>query len=336
MATNFPNAMSFNQIADLTVSNIEAQVVARGGAVGPTSYQIASQAVRSVPTVKVENRSFEANNTDGWSFEAEGAAATFSATASKAHLGTYGGLVSFDGPNTSAKLYQTVPLTVGNSYKVTMWINGFADREVRLFARGKQTVARASVNPLSGASVYVKLDMYFTADAVDTQIGLEIPAGGEDAWSTMLYMDDFWVEDYTHVTVIGHTAVVEAERCYLADGTEIKDSASASGQKFISLGEKGGFRFDFKGIDRGFINVKIYYGNYTGGLASLAVNLDGKKLGNVPLLAQTTQGDYNPANFVSFSIYADGNVHRLKFLLATFDSVDIDRVELEVGHPTFC
>ena len=66
---NFPTSLTFDQITDLTLKNLEAQVTARGGEIDGEIYRIASQPLEAIPQLSLTNKSFERGDIYGWSFE---------------------------------------------------------------------------------------------------------------------------------------------------------------------------------------------------------------------------------------------------------------------------
>ena len=318
---NFPNTLTFNEITDLTVKNLEAQIVARGGSIGQDKYTVAVQKAEEIPQVSLTNRSFERGDTLGWSFEGD-EGTNFAATAAKAHLGEFGGMLETPSTEEKCKAYQKVSLIPGNRYRVTLWVLGGADREMRLFAGNKY---RSYINPIT-AEVFVKLELYFTAEQANEMIGIEYMPGTDDSYSTSLFFDDFYVEDVTHLTD-AYYQQYDVNDYYVSTDVTVNE-------KTVTLVCMGGLRFDFEGM-AGYQTFKIYYKNPTATLAIAEMQIDGKDIGTIPLPAQGANADYNEGNCAIAYLYAGTGTHEFKLILNSFEDIEIERIEVYGGNSVF-
>lgn len=333
-AENFPNKLTFQQIADLTVSNIEAQIENLGGSVDGNTYNIPVQELKSIDQVSVTNASFENGTTSGWSMKDDNDNVSFDAVTSNAHLGKVGAMIDVYGES-NAKIYQDVKLVKGHTYRAEIWVNGLNDREFRFYADGKNTVYRSIVNPLTTSGRHMKAELVFTADSENYELGVWLPQVGEDEFITV-FIDDLAIEDITTMIDASRTQTYEAENCYMSsDSTVVKDR-SASGKKAVNLISGGGIRTDFTGLN-GFQIFRIYYANKDEIMenARLSISLDGEKVAYIPLVANGSTSVFNNGNFVEVRLAAGTGTHTLKLELASYYDVQIDKIEILAGNITF-
>ncbi len=244
-------------------------------------------------------------------------------TEAKAHLGNYGGLIASDDIEGEGKAYQTVALVPGRRYRASIWINGCADREVRIFAGEKY---RSYFNPITSNTAYVKLELYFTAEKNREDIGIKLMSGTDDSFSLQLNFDDFSVEDVTHLTD-GSYQKFSAADFYVSPGLKTENDR-------VALECTKGLRFDFEGM-KGYQTFKIYYRNTTGMPAQAEAFIDGKSAGVVPLPAQGADADGNEGNAAIAWLYAGAGDHRFKLVLNSFENIEIERIEVYGGNACF-
>ena len=158
-------------IADIVakfVKNFESVLVENGGKIDDTNYYIPTEQLGTSEGIKIPNCGFENGNLDGF---------TVVGTAEISPLATMGLNAAKLTGNT--ELYTTVSgLTVGATYKLTLYINGSETATTYLFARkagGEGTCA--SVNRTVGTSVYeaqqsVRRSLVFEATAETMEIGV--------------------------------------------------------------------------------------------------------------------------------------------------------------------
>ena len=318
---NFPNTLTFNEITDITVKNLEAQIVARGGSIGGGKYTVAVQKAEAIPQVAIVNHSFERGDTYGWSFEGD-EGTTFTHTESKAHLGKVGGMLSTLTIEESCKAYQKVSLIPGNRYRVTLWVLGGSDREMRLFAGNKY---RSYINPITNEA-FVKLELYFTAENSSENIGIEFMSGNDVSFSTSLFIDDLYVEDVTHLTD-GYYQQYDVTDYYVSTDSIVNE-------KTVTLVCMAGLRFNFEGM-AGYQTFKIYYKNPTETLAIAEMYLDGKSVGTIPLPAQGVNADFNEGNCAISYLFTGSDTHEFKLVLNSFEDIEIERIEIYGGNTVF-
>lgn len=328
---NFPNKLTFSQIAAMNMDNIEAQITARGGSVEGDTYHIPVQEITPLEQVAVVNASFETGRANGW--HVSGDNGTLSVVSSNAHLGEYGAMAETFGGD--AEFYQNVVLQKGHRYRAEIWVNGLNEREFRFFAAGKNTVYRSVVNPLTTSGRHMKVELIFTADQANYRLGIAFPGVGKEE-SVTLFFDDFAIEDITSKTDASRTQVYEAEACYMsADSRVVKDKA-ASGRKAVNLVSGGGLRTDFTGLP-GYQTFRFYYQNDDILLeqAALKISIDGKQVAVLPLVSTGATGKFNNASFVDVNLSAGVGKHTVKAELSSFYDIRIDKIEILAGHYTF-
>lgn len=331
---NFPNKLTFRQIADLTVENIEAQIVSLGGSVEGDTYNIPVQEIGPIDQVSVQNASFETGTTSGWIISDPENNATLEAVSSNAHLGEYGGMIDiFD--KSEAKVYQNVTLQEGHRYRAEIWVNGLNDREFRFYAAGEDTVYRSVVNPLTTSGRHMKVELYFTADSADYELGVWFPGVGEgESW--LMYIDDLAIEDITDKTDDSRTQTYEAENCYMSTNSTVVKDGNASGGKAVTLTTNGGLRTDFTGIG-GYQTFRIYYSNKDEIMeqAMLRVSVDGEQIAVLPLVAQGSTSEFNDGNFADVRLSAGTGTHTIKLELMSYYDIQIDKIVILAGNSTF-
>lgn len=333
-AQNFPNRLTFQQIADLNVTNIEAQIKSLGGSVNGDVYNIPVQQLKAIDQVSLTNASFENGTTSGWKMKGDEGNATFSAVTSNAHLGKVGAMLDVTGKS-NAKVYQNIKLKKGHTYRAEIWVNGMTDREFRFYAAGESTVYRSVVNPLTMSGRHMKVELVFEADSDNYELGVWIPSATSEEFVTM-FIDDLAIEDMTTKIDTTRKQTYEAEDCYMSsDSTIVKDKA-ASGGKAVNIAPEGGLRTDFTGTD-GYQIFRIYYSNKDEMMetAMLRVTLDGNKAATLPLVAQGATSAFNNGNFVEVRLSAGRGTHTVKFELSSYYDIQIDKIEIIAGNITF-
>ncbi len=333
-AKNFPNRLTFGQIADLTVSNIEAQIKSLGGSVDGDVYNIPVQELKSIDQVAVTNASFESGNTSGWYMKGDNDNVSFDAVTSNAHLGKVGAMIDVFGKS-SPKIYQNVKLIKGHTYRAEIWVNGLNDREFRFYADGKSTVYRSIVNPLTTSGRHMKAELVFTADSENYELGVWLADVSDDEMLTM-FIDDLAIEDITTKIDASRTQTYEAENCYMSSDSTVVKNRSASGNKAVNLISGGGIRTDFTGLN-GYQIFRIYYANKDEIMenARIKISLDGKSVANIPLLANGSTSEFNNGNFVEVKLSAGTGTHTIKLELLSYYDIQIDKIEIVAGNSTF-
>lgn len=330
MGKNFPNSITYDELTDITVSNIEAQIVARGGSVKETTYQIPVMPFDAVESVEIANQSFENGDTEGWTLEAD-EATSFRASKNAAHLGSFGGMVMLSDISAEAKIYQELSLKKGHTYRAEIWVLNFNDREYRFFAgKNRDVQYRSIVNPVNGTGKFMKAELIFEATSESMPVGIYIPSSS-DGVSTLFSFDDLTVQDITYSVSDDPVQVFEAEACEVSPDTELVKSKSASGKKAIGLSSDGGFKLDFEGNPYGYQKFDFYYKNNSLNSATCSVYIDGKFVCLLPLLAGGEKSDFNRSNYAELWLNPGEGKHTLKVVLTSYDPVSFDKVAISVG-----
>lgn len=320
---NFPNALTFNQLTDITLNNLEAQVLARGGEKEGDNYYIYKQSLAPISQVAVVDKSFEQENVSG-AWKSEGSEGYSFIVQGKAHLGDKAGMLTTATITDSAKAYQELALVKGNRYRVSVWVTGCSDREIRVFAGDKY---RSFYNPITKANEFSKYELYFTAESDIEKIGIELCASTEDrSYSMDVVFDDMSVEDVTHLTD-KYYQEFGLNQFYVANPDCVGDNS-------VRLECMEGLRFDFQGM-QGYQTFKVYYKNANYDMAVAQLMIDGKVCGTIPLPAQGDGVDFNEGNCAIVYMHAGSGTHEFKMVLQSFDGVEIQRVEVYGGNPVF-
>lgn len=333
MGKNFPNAITFEWLTNLTLSNIENQIIARGGNVDKANgiYNIAVQEYKAIPSVEVKNYSFEDGTTDNWQFETD-SESTFSASLSAVHIGTYGGLIILDDIASTANVYQSLQLEVGHTYKVSLWVNGATDRAFKIFAQaGNKEFSRTYVNPLTLSNRHMKAELIFTATSDKMNIGFGILEALEDSYTTTFSIDDLFVDDITHTVSKKKSQVFEAEKLTLNSDTEIVNNKNASGKKEVLLASGGAITTNFEGEDT-YQSFKLYYSNKSGMMSLVTIYIDGKKVCVLPLVANGENYKFNEGNYAEMLLYIGKGSHKIKIVYDSFDELSIDKLVISDGN----
>lgn len=327
LGSNFPNALTYDQLTDITVGNIEAQIEARGGSVGAETYEIPVMSFEPVPSVEVENYSFESGSTEGWLLDAP-ENTSFRAGGSAAHLGSYGGMLTLPDLSAEASVYQELSLQEGHVYRADIWVLNFNDREFRLFAgSGKDGQFRSYINPISVGSYFMKAELIFRATSDSMPVGVYIPASS-DGYSTLFSFDDFSVQDITYSESEDIVQTFECEDCAVSlDAAPVRDG-SASGNKGIELAGGGGFRLEFEGNPYGYQNFRFFYENLSGISATCAVYIDDVQVCLLPLVPGS---GFNASQYASLWLCPGEGTHTLKVVVTSYNEVRFDKVEIAVG-----
>lgn len=330
---NFPNKLTFRQIADLTVENIKAQIVARGGSIEGDVWNIPVQDLTPIDQVSLSNNGFEMGTTYGWEVEDPKDSLMLDVVSSNAHLGQYGGkLETFSA--TEGRAFRRVDLVEGHRYRAEIWVNGLNDREFRFYVLGGgKEIYRSFVNPLTTGGRHAKLELWFTAPASECEIGLSFAESGEE-WLT-LFFDDLSLEDVTLRTDGVCVQTYEAENCYRSATSTIVKDGGASGKKALTLKTGEGFRTNFTGTG-GYQQFRIYYSNCDTimELALVKVSIDDKQVAVLPLPAQGTIG-WNDGNFADLMLAAGEGAHIVKIELLSYYDISVDKIEIHAGDRTF-
>ncbi len=327
-----PSKLSFNQIADITMDNIEAQIIANGGSVNGNTYNIASQKMVKVDAMGVENRSFE-NGTNGWSSDGT---ATFSIDNSSANLRTMNTMAAGKLTGDTSKggrVYQTFNLKVGNRYRASIYLKRDTDREVRVFANDKynsfiRTTEFKGYTPSKYLPYFndnfYRLDLYFTAEEVETKVGIEMVAGSGS--TGYIVFDDFELSDISHISE-GVYQGFNIEQFYASNGFTVDTDNSVN----LSVGQ--GIRFEVMGYN-GYQTFKVFAKNHTNEIAKLHFTIDNRDCGVIPV-QKCGNIDFNEGCAQMADLYLGEGKHVVTIKLSAGSNISINKVEVYGGNPIF-
>lgn len=326
MGKNFPNSFTFDWLADLTMQNLENIVSTYHGSVTEDTFTIAMQELVPVNSVNVANYSFEKKTTDGWNFDPNGTNSTFDASTAAVHIGTYGGILMLEEPTSTAKVYQTLQLEEGHYYKANIWINGSTDREFKFYATdGKELQFKSYVNPVSLSNRHMKAEVIFKATSSTMDVGVEFCETFEDAYSTTVGIDDFFVEDVTRYVSNRNRQEIEAEGSTLNGAAKVVSSDAYSGGKAVYLESDDSLtaKFNSNGQIQSF---KIYYDNKVAFVASVSISIDGEFVCNLPIVSTGVNNYFNTSNYAELQMYFPKGEHTITISYTAFDNVYIDKI----------
>lgn len=323
---NFPNTVTFDWIAKLTVGNIEEMIKAYHGSVNENTYTVATTEHCGNPDVQIENYSFENGNTENWHLESDHEDTTFTATKAAVHIGTYGGSLILGDMDATAKIYQNVSLQKDHSYKVTFWVNGATDREFHLYAADdKNNFYKAYVNPIALSNRHMKAEMIFQASSDEMQIGLEFLKTFSDASSTTISVDDFFVEDVTRSVSEKNYQDIEAETGKRISYSSVVTNQKYASSKAVKMEGDGSIETTFTSQDE-ITQLRFYYDNPSGMLSTLAVYIDEILICNLPLVSTGVNNTYNESNYAKIDIFVGQGEHTLTLVNVSFEDIVLDKI----------
>lgn len=322
---NFPNTVTFDWIANLTVGNIEELIKAYNGKVNDTTYTIATTKHVGNGNVEIKNYSFEDGNTTNWYLNSDNENTTFTATKAAVHIGTYGGSLILGDINATAKVYQKVKLVKDYTYKVTIWVNGANDREFKLFASdSNNNFFKSYVNPLTISNRHMKAEMEFKANSDEMEIGVDFVKSFENCSSTTIFLDDFFVEDITRYVTNKNYQEIEAEDTTLVEYSSIINNDKYSSKKAAAIESDGSIETDFYSEDE-VSQFRFYYENFSESLSTVAVYVDDILICNLPLVSNGINNSYNESNYAKIDIFVNKGNHKLKVVNVSFEDIIIDK-----------
>jgi len=147
----------------------------------------------------------DANNLTSWT-ESEAGTSTVNREGTEQHGGTYACRLDVDAGGSSVGIYQSRAFTDGKLHKVTLWAKiSVAASGDGFYLRSKIGSALGSLNSTNTSTdlttSYAQYTFYFTAEGVDN--GLQIFRGGATVASKSIFIDDFSVQEVTHVGTDG-------------------------------------------------------------------------------------------------------------------------------------
>lgn len=312
MDKHFPNTISFNELANLTIQNMQKIVVAFGGSVFGSNINILKQPVRnSSNTVDLVNYSFENGNTDGWTFRGEGGSSLNVVEAiAECHLGKKCGVIHLgeidEGTKNTGEAYQTLNLVKDHKYTFSIWLKGGSDREAHLFARDfGGTQYRSVVNNRVSEGAYAKHSFTFIATSASMEVGIKYPESYEDALSNVIYIDDAQIVDVTTSKQKLHRIGYEFEELDCTGAIKKKNIKYSNGTAAKFEGDNvSEATLDLDGLS-GIKTFKIYYFNVEEDYAQFLVRINNFDVTFIDLLPTGINNDYSHSNCFEFTIYID-------------------------------
>ena len=327
-----PTSLSFNQLTDITLDNIEAQIIANGGSVNGNTYNIASQKMTKVDTMGVVNRSFE-DGTTGWSHDGNATFSVDNSSASLRTMNTMGAGKLTGNSSTGGRAYQTFNLKVGNRYRASIYLKRDTDREVRVFANNKYSsyirttefkgYTPSKYSPYFNDNFY-RLDLFFTAEEVENKVGIEMVAGSGS--TGYIIFDDFELSDITHISE-GVYQGFNVNHFYASNGFTVDSNNSVN----ITSGQ--GIRFEVMGYN-GYQTFKIFAKNSTNELVKLHITIDNRDCGVVPV-QKSGDIDFNEGCAQMADLFVGKGRHVVTIKLSYGSSIAINKVEVYGGNPSF-
>ncbi|MBO4541097.1 MAG: ADP-ribosylglycohydrolase family protein [Bacilli bacterium] len=324
---NFPNSLTFDELTDLTLSNMEAMVECFHGEVNGSQIKVAKQNLTEVERVKIENYSFEKGDISNWNVEGTGI--SLAASPAGNHIGTNGGVISLEEATSTGRVYQNVKLTKGHTYKMNLWVNGGTDREFQLFASDSEhDFHRSYVNPVYLSNRHMKGEMRFQATSDEMKVGIYLPQTFEDAYSALLNIDDLFLDDITHYQSERRIKSYEVEQMELGASASVKQDSGSSGGSYVHLGEDGEVRGHFTANGQ-LQSFRLHYQNRNATLGTVAIYVDEHHVANLPLPGTGISSQYNDSHYANMDMYFEPGEHDLKMVYRSFDDIELDRLDIQ-------
>ena len=338
MDKHFPNTITFNELANLTIQNIQKLVVAFGGTLFGSNVNIPRQHARDISnTVDIANYSFEDGTIDGWSFEGDsGSSLNVVEALAECHLGKRCATIDLgeidENSKNTAKVYQNLNLIEGHTYKFSMWIKGGSDREAYLYAKDDNGIQYHSiVNNRVADGSYAIHSFTFTATSNLMEVGIEYPESYEDAFSRVIYIDDAQINDITIAKQKLHRVGFEFEETNATGATKKKanhfSNCAALNFDADNVSEAS---VDLTGVS-GIKTIKLYYLNHSEDYAQFLVQLDGIDITFIDLLPTGIGTNFSYSNCFEFTIYIDEECESLTFRIVDGVSI-LDGLIIEDGY----
>lgn len=326
---NFPNTITFDWLADLTCDNVESIIKEYNGEVNGENYKIAYRPLVHSEDIAIDNYSFEKGDTTSWNIKSKSNNATLTASTASVHIGTYGGLIMLEDEKDSAQVYQNVNLTKGNRYRASLWINGATDREFKIYAKdANNEFFRTYVNPLTLSNRHMKAELFFEATSSNMEIGIDVTDTYEDAYSTTVSIDDFFIDEVTYDYSTKNYQEFEAENLTLNDYARKEKDAKFSQGEVAVLTSDDSLEGSFYSKDD-VQSIKFYYDNKSTSLATIIFYVDGNEMCNVPLVSTGMNNSYNVSNYAEIKIFVGKGNHTFKIENASFDDLSIDKIVIQ-------
>lgn len=321
---DYPAEQTFGDILDMTMSNMESQIVANGGSVEEKVYTINKQNYTGKQQVEIVNYDFEEDDTQPW--QVEGPAAL--TLAENLHTGKNGGNIRINSFDEDVKVYQELELVEGDYYQIVLYVSAELENEFRIFAEGENGYEYHSyVTSIMSLDRFLRAELTFCATDSNMKIGIHIPAQSTSA--AFLTIDDLSVLNVSHkVARTGQN--LEAEKAEATSNVTVALDDSASGGKAVTVGQNDAVKFTVEGDSSCYQNIRLYYSNkdFT---ATVKVTVDGYKTFQLPLLPQGETSGFSSGNYVDFGMNLGGGTHEIIFKLLTDNELQIDKIEVRTG-----
>lgn len=325
VGSNYPAKQTFNEIVDLTMSNMEEQITANGGSVNGDNYQIQKQNYTGKIQTVIPNYGFETQTTDSWKIEGEGELSLSGIL----HTGNYGGEISIKDTSKDVKVFQNLELVEGDYYQAVIYVSTKIGKEFRIFAEDEKKYFYASYNtPVISSDRFIRAELTFCASSESMNIGIHVPGQTDDG--DMLYFDDMFLANVSH-------KIAREGQCFQAEAAEVTKNVTAvkkdtaSGEKVISLQKDDAVRFTVQGTDECYQELRLYYSHKENFIATLKVVVDGEKTFQLPLVSQGETSDFNSQTYADFGMFLGEGEHQIVFKLVSDNNIEIDKLEVRMG-----
>ncbi len=325
IGADFPAEQSFAEITELTMKNMEAQIIACGGSADGDTYRILKQNYTGKVQTEVANYGFEDETTEPWCVEGN-AELSLSAIL---HHGAYGGEIYINDTKKDVKVFQELDLVEGDYYRVVAYVSTKLSKEFRIYAESGEDYFYASYNtPVIDSDRFIRAELIFCASTEKMDIGIHIPGQTSDAVS--VYFDDVSLLNVSHK--IARTGQrMEAEQAEVTKNVTLVRDERASGKNAILLRNGDAVRFDVQGMEEGYQNIRLYY-DYKGAFVTiLQVKIDDEKTFQLPLLSRGETGGFDSENYAEFGVALGAGQHQITLKLVSDGDVKIDRLEVRTG-----
>lgn len=251
-----PERLSIAEIVEMYRENFEAILKENGGFVRNGYYYIPKETLRPVDCVWFED--FESGSTEGYTVTGTAAVCT-----DMPMSGKYAATVT--GASLRSSIYKTVDgLTVGDTYRLTAYVNVSEGTTATLFARAKGETtygAQATVlnTTLNGLSRFAKRELFFTATAESMEIGLMLP--GSTLSTLSATVDDITLVRAEEGSTGAAVRLVQPNVNHFYNGS-------------VELAAEGGTGKE--------VYLKVNFANTTGSLLRARISINGEAYATAP------------------------------------------------------
>lgn len=327
IANNYPTSQSWDAIAALYQSNAEAQIVARGGSVGATTYTIASQTLAPPVDIQVHNYDFEHGtlaNWGVWTPSTDPGAPNAHAEQTSASLsGEWRGRIETDASVDEIKLYTSLRgLEHGARYRVESFV--MTNQAAHLFVdnHGSSEVFASAVGTTGVVDrEWVNRSVEFTVSGTSANVGLHLLPGA----------DGFAAIDDLKVTKLNPTATAtyEAEAASRNGGSVQTSPTASNGQYVGGLDNVGDWvEFTVTVPSAGEYRADFLYANGWSGFSRLNLLVNGVAQAGVPFPRTESWGSFS-RNMMSVPVDLASGSNTIRVVRpADGGYVELDALEL--------